>query len=165
MSRHEAGFTESFQKSAGGEVLTFQVPFNETTGCLTPFTAAGTGTRTGLGQTVFSGGTAASVVAPAVMTERKRLRSILGVIDSVPIPMIQGSVWWDFGESAGAHCRPAKPMATLPAPTQERGDTTDRFEQSRVFDKRHGCAALPGFRHQQIGQGRLPRFFACRSSL
>jgi hypothetical protein len=88
MSRHEAGSTELFQKSAGGEVLTFHVPFNETTGCLTPFTAVGTGTRTGLGQTVFSGGTAARVGAAAITTEKKRLRSLLEVIDSAPILMI-----------------------------------------------------------------------------
>jgi len=39
-------------------------------------------------------------------------------------------------------------MANLRAPTQERGDTADRFEQSRVFNKRHACAGLLGFRQQ-----------------
>jgi hypothetical protein len=42
----------------------------------------------------------------------------------------------------------SKPMANLPAPSQERGHTADRLEQSRVFNKRHGCAGSPGFRHQ-----------------
>ena len=48
-------------------------------------------------------------------------------------------------------------MPTLPAPPQERAHAAHRFEQSRVFNNRHGGAALPGFRHQQIGQGRLAR--------
>ena len=58
----------------------------------------------------------------------------------------------------------SKPMANLPAPPQERSDTADGFEQSRVFNKRHGCAGLLGFRDEKIGQGRLPRFFALRSA-
>jgi hypothetical protein len=57
-----------------------------------------------------------------------------------------------------------KAMADLPAPSQERSHTADRFEQSCVFNERHGCAGLLGFRHQQIGQRRLPRFFAFRFS-
>ena len=57
------------------------------------------------------------------------------------------------------------PLANLRAPSQERADTAGRFEQSRVFNKRYGSASLLGFRHQQIGQGRLPWFFAFRSSL
>jgi hypothetical protein len=42
----------------------------------------------------------------------------------------------------------SKPIAILRAPSQERGDTADRFEQSRILDKRYGCAGLLGFRHQ-----------------
>ena len=49
----------------------------------------------------------------------------------------------------------SKLIATLLAPTQERSDTADRFEQHGIFDVRHGCAGLLRFRHQKIGQGRL----------
>jgi hypothetical protein len=56
------------------------------------------------------------------------------------------------------------PSANLPTPSQERSDTADGFEQSRILNKRHDCAGLLGFRHQQIGQGRLARFFALGSS-
>ena len=59
----------------------------------------------------------------------------------------------------------SNPIANSRAPSQERADTADRFEQCRVFDKRYGRAGLLGFRNQQIGQGRLTRFFAFRPSL
>ena len=55
-------------------------------------------------------------------------------------------------------------MASLPAPSQERGDAADRFEQSHIFNKRHGCAGLLGLCHQEVGQGRLPGFLTFRSS-
>jgi transcriptional regulator of aromatic amino acid metabolism len=42
----------------------------------------------------------------------------------------------------------SKLIASLRAPSEERGDTADGFEQNRVFNKRYGCAGLLGFRHQ-----------------
>ncbi len=51
------------------------------------------------------------------------------------------------------------------APSQERTYTAGRFEQSGVFNERYDCAGLLGFGNQQIGQGRLTRFFALRFSL
>ena len=78
------------------------------------------------------------------------------------------SPWAELGLAQGithAGSRLSKPIATLRAPSQERTDTAGRFEQSRVFNKRYGRAGLLRFRHQQIRQGRLPRFFAFCSSL
>jgi hypothetical protein len=67
--------------------------------------------------------------------------------------------------SASRTHRISKPIANLRAPSQERGDTAGRLKQSGVFNKRYGSSGLLGFRHQQIGQGRLARLFAFRSSL
>ena len=58
----------------------------------------------------------------------------------------------------------SKPIASFTrAPSQERGDTAGRLKQRGVFNKRDGRGSLLGFRHEQIGQGRLPWFFAFRT--
>ena len=42
----------------------------------------------------------------------------------------------------------ASQLSILRAPSQERADTTGGFEQSAIFNERHGSAGLLGFGNQ-----------------
>jgi hypothetical protein len=55
-------------------------------------------------------------------------------------------------------------MAALLAPPKEPANSTDRFEQSRVFNKRHPCAGLLGFGHWRTDGDAFVVGFGCSSA-
>src|SRR5580700_2171871 len=59
-----------------------------------------------------------------------------------------------------AYSRLSQKLPNLCPPSQERADTTGRLKQRGVFNKCDGRGSLLGFRHEQIGQGRLAWLFA-----